>query len=243
MIKIALISFLTSAFVFSGILNLTPSGPVALWAGGQTLFLDSTSASENMSALTDEQNNLIPSPQPAPTILPTPTLELALLPILHPTPSPSASPSIEPSPIIESTPTPIPDPTPSGPAAFRASGQSDPIPTPSPTPLPTPTPLPSPAPVPGTQLDELFAKYATGYGVNQDLLKKIAACESGFNSQAANLGYGGLYQYSAGTWASTRSRMNLNGEAELRFNAEESIRTAAFQLATSGPSIWPNCAK
>jgi hypothetical protein len=66
-------------------------------------------------------------------------------------------------------------------------------------------------------------------------------CESGLNIRATNGIYGGLYQFSANTWISTRQAMNMNTDQNLRFNAEEAIRTAAFRIATLGDRAWPNC--
>lgn len=73
------------------------------------------------------------------------------------------------------------------------------------------------------------------------MLKKIAVCESKLNPQARNGDYGGMYQFSSGAWINVRRAMNDNDNPELRFNAEESINTAAFKIATSGTSGWPNC--
>jgi hypothetical protein len=92
-----------------------------------------------------------------------------------------------------------------------------------------------------SQLEEWFTKYANKESVNRDLLKKIAVCESGLNIRATNGIYGGLYQFSANTWISTRQAMNMNTDQNLRFNAEEAIRTAAFRIATLGDRAWPNC--
>ncbi|MCL4338549.1 transglycosylase family protein [Patescibacteria group bacterium] len=66
-------------------------------------------------------------------------------------------------------------------------------------------------------------------------------CESGLNPKADNGIYGGLYQFSAGSWETTRIRMNLNPDPNLRFNAEEAIKTAAFKLAADGVYAWPHC--
>ncbi len=216
MSKIFLVSFLASLICTSGILNVTEP----------TRVLDTVSADTNNLNIVIE---IAPSPHPTTslTILPTPTLELELAPILHPSPTSGEFIHIESSPTIKSPPDPSPSFTP--------------IPESSPSLLSIPTP--TPITVTGAQLDKWFTQYANEYSVNEELLKKIAACESGYNPQAKFLGYGGLYQYTASSWAATRARMNLEGNADLRFDAEEAIKTAAFQLATSGPSAWPNCTK
>lgn len=117
------------------------------------------------------------------------------------------------------------------------------------TPIPTVTPKPSATATPTkiqfqfSDLDSLFIKYANQQSINKDLLKKIAVCESNLNPSAVNGDYVGLFQYSSSYWTSMRKRMNLDGNPALRFHAEESIKTAAFTLATAGFAAWPHCSK
>jgi soluble lytic murein transglycosylase-like protein len=118
-----------------------------------------------------------------------------------------------------------------------------PTPTPSPT-LPPPTATPTPTPPPITAPDTLnsyFDKFSNEYQVDQALLKRIAQCESNFNSQAENGDYHGMYQFSEALWTAVRSRMGLSPDPSLRSNAEESIRTAAYHIAQGGKQAWPNC--
>lgn len=100
-------------------------------------------------------------------------------------------------------------------------------------------------PVAPEQLESLFEQYATEYGISSSTLKIIAKCESGFNpaAQSKNGLYGGMFQFSATTWASTRRAMGLDENPELRFNAEEAIRTTAFKIAHGGIGAWPHCGK
>jgi hypothetical protein len=115
--------------------------------------------------------------------------------------------------------------------------------TPTPTVLPTVTPTPSPEQTMSTttDLETLFGKYSSQYSVSEDELKKIANCESGFNSASDTGLYAGMYQFSATTWASVRGLMGLDGNADLRKNAEEAIKTAAFMLSRGEQNAWPNC--
>ena len=129
------------------------------------------------------------------------------------------------------TPTPTSTPTPS------------PTPTNTPTPLPTSTPTPTPYPVTSQQLDDWFTKYANQYSVDRSLLWHIAACETGLRPNATNWIYGGMFQFSPNTWEANRIVMGLDPNPTLRFNPEESIKTAAFLLSTRGPGAWPNCGK
>ena len=93
------------------------------------------------------------------------------------------------------------------------------------------------------ELENLFVKYASEYEVTSNTLKILANCESKFNSSAlsANGLYGGLFQYSQGTWISTRKAMGLDENPELRFNAEEAIKTTAFKIANGGIGAWTHC--
>lgn len=135
----------------------------------------------------------------------------------------------EPSPSLELIPSPISEPTPT------------PTPRPTPKPIPTPTPLPTAATA--VQMDTWFTQYSGSQSVSIEMLRKIAVCESGYNQFAQNEIYGGLFQFSSSTWVSTRLQMNADSNPDLRFNAEEAIKTAAFRIATIGSAAWPNCSK
>lgn len=130
-----------------------------------------------------------------------------------------------------------------------------PTPTPTPTPLPTPEPTPEPTaePEPESQVDmsqpsseklnKYFQEYAEMFGIDVDLLVKIAQCESGFNTTSHNekYDYAGMYQFSAGTWQSNRNAMGEDPNPDLRFNAKEAIKTAAFLIKNRGAGAWPSC--
>lgn len=94
-----------------------------------------------------------------------------------------------------------------------------------------------------SDIDPLFEKYAAEYGISSTTLKIIAKCESGFNpgAQSKNGLYGGLFQFSASTWKSTRKAMGLDENPDLRFNAEEAIKTTSFKIANGGIGAWPHC--
>ncbi len=137
---------------------------------------------------------------------------------------------ISPLPSVTPSPTPIPTATPT------------PLPTATPTPIPTATPTPTPTPIiTSSDLEQLFQKYSDSYHVDRELLKRIAACESGFNSNASFLDYTGMFQFSTESWTLTRQSMNEDSNPDLRRNAEEAIKTAAFKIANGGQNAWPNC--
>lgn len=152
-------------------------------------------------------------------------------PFIKPTLTPTAT--LIPSPTLTPTNTPTPTFTPT------------PIPTHTPTPTLTPTPEPtlSPTVIPYTSndFDQWFTQYSKEYGVEKNTLFLIAVCESKLNPQASNGDYKGIYQFSTGTWQSTRNQMGMDQNPDLRFNPEESIRTAAFKISRGGSSAWKNC--
>ncbi len=122
-----------------------------------------------------------------------------------------------------------------------------PTPTPSPAPTTTPTLTPTPAPtvVPLTydELESLFTKHSERFSVAKDLLKKIANCESGFNPNAINGNYMGMFQFSPNTWINNRMLLGENTDINLRTNADEAIKTAAFMISRHITNAWPNCSK
>ena len=95
------------------------------------------------------------------------------------------------------------------------------------------------------ELEQFFEQYASEYGISSETLKIIAKCESNFNAQIVSKNglYAGLYQYSAATWKSTRKQMGLEENPDLRFDAQEAIRTSAFKISRGGISAWPTCGK
>jgi hypothetical protein len=137
-------------------------------------------------------------------------------------PPPNAASPARPSPTALPTPTPEPTLTP--------------LPTLTPTLTPTPAPIASPA-----DLETFFSKYSGEYNVDKELLKKIAKCESGFNSQADTGTYAGMFQFAQQTWINARNEMSLDPNPDLRKNAEESIRTAAYMISRGQQNAWANC--
>ena len=141
------------------------------------------------------------------------------------------------STIITPTVTPIPTFTP------MPTPTATPTLTLTPTPLPTntPTPFPTNTPVPAGNYESYFEQYSNQYGADKDLLKRIAICESGINPSATNGIYGGIFQFASQTWVTTRNEMGLDSNQDLRFNAEESIKTAAFKISRGGVNAWRGC--
>jgi soluble lytic murein transglycosylase-like protein len=121
-----------------------------------------------------------------------------------------------------------------------------PTPTPVPTRIPTPIPTSTPTSIPQPKFSQeeihgFIERFAGQYGVDPNVLRHIATCESGFNAQAVNGPYVGLYQFGSSAWISNRVLMGEDASLDLRFNAEESAQTAAFVVSRGIKNIWPNC--
>jgi len=131
------------------------------------------------------------------------------------------------------TPTPTSTPTPTN--------------TPTPTRIPTPTSLPTPTRYPASaqDIDGWFERYSREYGVDIALLRKIAVCESGYNTTSNNKkhDYGGMFQFSISTWRTTRNAMGADPNPDLRFHPEEAIKTASYKISRQGTGAWPACSK
>lgn len=91
--------------------------------------------------------------------------------------------------------------------------------------------------------DPLFDKYAAEYNLDKNIMKHIAKCESGFRPEAVNGPYGGMFQFISSTWVSNRRAMGADQNPDLRFNAEEAIKTAAFKMSRDGFGAWPACSR
>lgn len=109
----------------------------------------------------------------------------------------------------------------------------------------TATPSAKPVTLPPSELDILFEKYAAEYGLSAGVIKHIAKCESGLRPEAlsSNGLYGGLFQFVASTWSGNRKAMGLDPDPQLRFNAEEAIKTAAYKISKDGYGAWPVCGR
>ncbi len=117
-------------------------------------------------------------------------------------------------------------------------------PTPSPSPKPTITPTPTPIPQPkitSSEIHSFMERFAGQYGVDVNVLRHIAVCESGFNPIAVNGPYAGLFQFNITAWKNNRSLMGEDLDPNLRFNAEEAIQTAAYLVSKGKRNLWPNC--
>lgn len=142
------------------------------------------------------------------------------------------TPTTLPSPteFLLPTPTPLPEPT-MLPTA---------IPTSKPTSTPTPTIIAQPQ-YTKEQIHGFIERFSAQYGVDVNVMRHIAACESGFNPSAINGPYAGLYQFGKSSWSANRILMGEDANFDLRYNAEEAAQTAAYILSVGKGWVWPNC--
>lgn len=124
-----------------------------------------------------------------------------------------------------------------------ATSIPSPILTETPSPIPSATPKPTPAKTlaPTQQINEFIDRFAGQYGVDPNVIRHIALCESGFNPGAINYVYKGLFQFGSSTWQNIRRKMGEDISADLRVNAEEAVQTAAYAISHGNISIWPHC--
>lgn len=177
------------------------------------------------------------APQDSPTATPTPYTE-SVRPSTVPSPTLLAAAQETVSPTQTPSPTPTPAALPT--SSFTIGGQAESAVAPTAT--PTPTIAPTQTPVAAVDLESLFQKYSSQYSVDKNELEKIARCESGFNSNSNNAGlYLGMFQFAASSWSAERTLMGLDPNPDLRTNAEESIKTAAFMLSRGQQNAWPSC--
>lgn len=83
---------------------------------------------------------------------------------------------------------------------------------------------------------------AAEFGVDRTMMQKIVRCESGYNPKARNGQYAGLFQFANSTWRTNRSAMGLDTNLDLRFDAREASRTAAYKMSRDGFGAWKDCA-
>jgi len=140
-----------------------------------------------------------------------------------------------PEKVVTPSPSPSPSPKPT----------KKPTPTPSPTASPSPTPTGTPGPTPDVwsppDMTPIFQNYANVYGIDVNILERLANCESHFNPNAVSGDYVGMFQFSSSSWVTFRGEMGFDASVALRSNIEESIRTAAYVLQTRGTAPWPAC--
>lgn len=144
----------------------------------------------------------------------------------------------DPSPSINFSPPPLPSPV------RIASPSVAGGPTPPPSPKASEghsTPTPSVTKYSSEEIYHLIDSYSGQYGVDANVVRHIAVCESGFNPLSVNGKYAGLFQFDTLTWRTNRQSLHLDSNPALRLDAQEAIRTAVYVISVRGGSAWPNC--
>lgn len=220
------------AFSFENENNKTPS---VTFTPNPTSTPSTTADSTHLDylALVKNAENVEITPIPLELIATSTATPVKLLSKKSPTPKVLAAVSKTPTPTVKISVNPTPSPSKT--------------PTTSPTIITTLTPTPTasvPVSIPkysSAEINSFIDRFAGQYGVDANVLRHIALCESGFNPAAKYLIYGGLYQFSPTTWASWRRKMGEDTNSDLRFNAEEAVQTAAYVISKGSIGIWPNC--
>ena len=141
------------------------------------------------------------------------------------------------SPIVYVIPTTLPTPLP-----------TEITPTASPTAIvalkkikPTATPKPTPTAEAPERVNNLIDRYRIVFGLDPNVFRHLLLCESGQKSNATNGKYVGLFQFDKQTWVNMRKEMGQETDPDLRYSAEESIKTTAYALSKGRKKLWPNC--
>lgn len=148
--------------------------------------------------------------------------------------SPIASESFNP-------PTPTPTLTPSPTPTSTLAPTKVPTPTAIVTKIPTLTPLPKIPSATSEEINGFIDRFSGQYGVDPNVIRHIALCESGFNSNAVNSIYAGLFQFNSVSWKNVRKEMGEDPDPNLRFSAEESVQTTCYCVSKGKGGMWPNC--
>lgn len=146
------------------------------------------------------------------------------------------------SPIISITPTIEPSPTASESVVLAMTVTTSPSATPTRLKTPTPTKVtPTPTRASSQEINGFIERFAQQYGVDPNVIRHMALCESGFNSSATNSKYVGLFQFDATSWKNIRKMMGEETDPDLRYSAEESVQTACYAISIGKRRMWPNC--
>lgn len=87
----------------------------------------------------------------------------------------------------------------------------------------------------------MISAYGNYYDIDVNLLRHIAFCETRYRPLATNGKHAGLYQFSPTTWQAVRGRMGLDPNPDLRFDAEQAVKTAAYKIQEGDPWAWAHC--
>jgi len=101
--------------------------------------------------------------------------------------------------------------------------------------------IPTPSPAASKEINEYIDRFSSQFGIDPNVLRYVAICESGFRSNATNGKYAGLFQFDTTTWSNIRKEIGENPDERLRLSAEEAVQTAAYAISKGKERLWPNC--
>lgn len=107
--------------------------------------------------------------------------------------------------------------------------------------LPTPTLTTTPSPANSKDVNEYIDRFSSQFGIDPNVLRYVAICESGFRSNVTNGPYVGLFQFDSGTWKNIRKEIGEDTNPTLRFEAKDAVQTAAYAISKGKTKLWPNC--
>ena len=202
--------------VLSETITITPAPSVEILEPESELGLSDPEFDESLEAM---EISLPASPTEIPSITVKPTKK----PVI------TATPTVK----VPQTVTTVPSLTPT--IAI--------VPTLTPTPVPAQVAAVSASSYSSEEIYGFYGSFAGQYGVDANLLRHIAQCESRCDSNVVspNGNYVGLYQFSTWAWSYYRKLMGEADDYSLRKDAKESIRTAAYVVSIGQKHIWPNC--
>ena len=90
--------------------------------------------------------------------------------------------------------------------------------------------------IPTNEVQRLIVKWARHYGVNEQRVLRIAACESGYRANATNGQYKGVFQQGQTWWAARSARYGRAGASI--FNADANIQVSIAMMAQGGFGHW-----
>jgi soluble lytic murein transglycosylase-like protein len=108
-------------------------------------------------------------------------------------------------------------------------------------PGPTPTKIPTPTAEPSAEVNKHIERFSAQFGIDNNVLRHVAVCESGFRSNAINGPYVGLFQFGSTTWVNIRKEIGEDPNPQLRFSAKDAVQTAAYAISKGKGRLWPNC--
>ncbi len=105
----------------------------------------------------------------------------------------------------------------------------------------TATPTPTYSAETAQAVNEYIDKFSAEHGVDPNVIRHLAICESGFRTNAINLGYAGLFQFDSATWKRLRLEIGEDPNPDLRFSGKDAVQTVTYAISKNKSGLWPSC--